>query len=45
MSIAVNPSSPVFQREGNDIILPRTIKFMDAILGSSLGQVCSLCAL
>lgn len=39
--VDVEPS-PIFQREGNDVIVPRTIDFVDAILGGPLRQAVPL---
>ena len=33
--VEVEPS-PIFQRDGYDVVVPRTIDFTDAILGTSL---------
>jgi DnaJ-class molecular chaperone len=35
LHVEVEPS-PIFQREGNDVVVPRTIDFVDAILGAPL---------
>ena len=35
LQVEVEPS-PIFQRDGNDVSVPRTIDFVDAILGRDL---------
>ena len=37
LQVEVEPS-PVFQRDGYDVVVPRTIDFTDAILGTNLRQ-------
>jgi DnaJ-class molecular chaperone len=37
--VEVEPS-PIFQREGYDVVVPRSIDFTDAILGGTIRRAC-----